>query len=371
MSNVYYTNLRSRPGRSLPKKMELLVKAAGIGDLPCKDKFTAIKIHFGELGNMAFLRHNYAARMAELLKNMGARPFLTDTNTLYSGSRSNAVDHLHTAFLNGYNAISVPHAPVIIADGLKGTDEVVIPLPEGEYCKEARIASAIAGADVLVSMTHFKGHEQAGFGGALKNVGMGGASVGGKLHMHSDSQPVIARENCIGCNVCVANCRHKAVTLDAERKAVIDYEICVGCGQCIAVCQYDAARPGKYSSTQELTAKIAEYALAVLRDKPHFHVAFIMDVSPHCDCWSMNDVPIVPDIGMLASFDPLALDQACFDLVRKAPAMPDSMANPEGKETLEGADKFTCVHPRTDGVFGLAHAEKMKLGSRTYTLIEV
>jgi len=135
MSNVYYTNLRSRPGRSLPKKMELLVKAAGIGDLPCKDKFTAIKIHFGELGNMAFLRHNYAARMAELLKQMGARPFLTDTNTLYSGSRSNAVDHLYTAFLNGYNAISVPAAPVIIADGLKGTDEVVVPLPEGEYCK--------------------------------------------------------------------------------------------------------------------------------------------------------------------------------------------------------------------------------------------
>lgn len=371
MSEVFYTNLRSSPGRSLPKKMELLVKAAGIEKLPCRDKFTAIKIHFGELGNMAFLRHNYAAGMAEVLKEMGSRPFLTDTNTLYSGSRANAVDHLRTAFLNGYNPISVPGAPVIIADGLKGTDEEVIPLPEGEYCKEARIASGIASADVLVSMTHFKGHEQAGFGGALKNIGMGCASVGGKLHLHSDSQPVIERSNCIGCRVCVNHCRHKAVTLDAEKKAVIDYAICVGCGQCVAVCQYDAARPGTYSTTQGLTAKIAEYALAVLKDKPHFHVAFIMDVSPHCDCWGTNDIPIVPDVGMLASFDPLALDQACFDMVRNAPAVPGSMADPHGEKTLEGKDKFTCVHPRTDGEFGLAHAEKLKIGSRTYTLTEV
>lgn len=144
--------------------MELLVKAAGIGDLPCKDKFTAIKIHFGELGNMAFLRHNYAARMAELLKNMGPGRFDRHQHLVqrvaFQRRRPSAY-----GFLNGYNAISVPHAPVIIADGLKGTDEVVIPLPEGEYCKEACIASAIAGADVLVSMTHFKGHEQAGFGG--------------------------------------------------------------------------------------------------------------------------------------------------------------------------------------------------------------
>jgi len=143
MSNVYYTNLRSRPGRSLPKKMELLVKAAGIGDLPCKDKFTAIKIHFGELGNMAFLRHNYAARMAELLKQMGARPFLTDTNTLYSGSRSNAVDHLYTAFLNGYNAISVPAAPVIIAGWIE---------------RDGRGGGSAAGRGVLQRGTYSLGH---------------------------------------------------------------------------------------------------------------------------------------------------------------------------------------------------------------------
>lgn len=371
MSEVFFTNFRSRPGRSLPKKMELLVKAAGIGKLDCKDKFTAIKIHFGELGNMAFLRHNYAARMAELLLQIGARPFLTDTNTLYSGSRSNAVDHLRTAYLNGYNPISVPGAPVIIADGLKGTDEAIIPIPDGEYCEEARIASGIAKADVLVTMTHFKGHEQSGFGGALKNIGMGCASVGGKLHLHSDSQPVIERANCTGCRQCVINCRHKAISLDVDRIAVIDYDLCVGCGQCVAVCQYDAARPGASSSAQGLTAKIAEYAWAALQGKEHFHVSFIMDVSPHCDCWSMNDIPIIPDIGILASFDPLSLDQACFDMVRSARAVPGSMADPESTHSHEGENKFACVHPRTDGEFGLSHAQKMKIGSRAYTLKEV
>lgn len=351
--------------------MELLVKAAGIETLDCKDKFTAIKIHFGELGNMAFLRHNYASRMAELLRQMGARTFLTDSNTLYSGSRSNAVDHLRTAYLNGYNPISVPGAPVIIADGLKGTDEVIISIPEGEYCKEALIASGIAKADVLVSMTHFKGHEQTGFGGALKNIGMGCASIAGKLHLHSDSQPVIERANCTGCRQCVINCRHSAVILDAEKIAVINYDLCVGCGQCVAVCQYDAARAGTSSSAQGLTAKIVEYAWAVLQGKAHFHVSFIMDVSPLCDCWGMNDIPIIPDIGMLASFDPLALDQACFDLVKKSPAMPGSVVNPEGTDPHTGEDKFLCVHPRTDGVYGLAHAQKMGIGSRSYTLIEI
>jgi hypothetical protein len=220
-------------------------------------------------------------------------------------------------------------------------------------------------------MTHFKGHEQSGFGGALKNIGMGCASVGGKLHLHSDSQPVIERANCTGCRQCVINCRHKAISLDVDRIAVIDYDLCVGCGQCVAVCQYDAARPGASSSAQGLTAKIAEYAWAALQGKEHFHVSFIMDVSPHCDCWSMNDIPIIPDIGMLASFDPLSLDQACFDMVRSARAVPGSMADPESTHSHEGENKFACVHPRTDGEFGLSHAQKMKIGSRAYTLKEV
>ncbi len=371
MSEVFYSNLHASPGNSLPAKFKKLIKAAGIEQMHCKDKFAAIKIHFGELGNMAFLRHNYAQRLAEVLADMGAKPFLADSNTLYSGTRSNAVDHLHTAFLNGYNAVSVPSAPVIIADGLKGTDEVSVPVPGGTYCIEAKIGAVIAKADAIISLSHFKGHEQTSFGGALKNLGMGSASVGGKLHLHSDSQPTVNRDLCVGCGQCEANCRHGAIRVALDGVAVIDKTICVGCGQCIAVCQFGAACVDSWSSARNLAAKISEYALAVVHGKPHFHVALITDVSPLCDCWGCNDVPIVPNLGMLASFDPVALDQACFDMVCKAEAIPGSAVNPDGQDSHRDQNKFHFVHPATDGLFGLEHAETIGLGSRTYTLTEI
>ena len=163
--------------------MERLLKRAGIGQLPLQDSFTAIKIHFGEPGNLAYIRPNYAARMANLLRSFGAKPFLTDCNTLYSGRRSNAVDHLQSAMENGFNPISA-QCQVIIADGVKGTDYREIPI-DGEYCPTPKIGTAIADADIIISMNHFKGHEQTGFGGALKNLGMGCASVGGKLELCS------------------------------------------------------------------------------------------------------------------------------------------------------------------------------------------
>ena len=186
-STVYFTDLRTSPGNSLPQKMKKLVRKAGIGQIDFKDKFTAIKIHFGEPGNVAYIRHNYAAALVDILKELGAKVFLTDSNTLYSGGRSNAVDHLKAAMDNGFNPISA-HADVIIADGLKGTDYKEIEL-NGEYCKAPKLGAAIADADIIISMNHFKGHEQTGFGGALKNLGMGSASVGGKLELHSSSQP--------------------------------------------------------------------------------------------------------------------------------------------------------------------------------------
>lgn len=196
-AKVYFSDLRTSPTSNLLDKMERLLKRAGIGQLPLKDSFTAIKIHFGEPGNLAYIRPNYAARMANLLRSLGAKPFLTDCNTLYSGRRSNAVDHLQSAMENGFNPISA-QCQVIIADGLKGTDYREIPI-DGEYCPAPKIGTAIADADIIISMNHFKGHEQAGFGGALKNLGMGCASVGGKLELHASSQPKVATENCIGC----------------------------------------------------------------------------------------------------------------------------------------------------------------------------
>ena len=370
-SQVFFTNLRTTPTSNLLDKMERLVRRAGIAGIDFENRFAAIKIHFGEPGNMAYLRPQYAARMAGLLRSLGAKPFLTDANTLYSGRRANAVDHLQSAMENGYNPISA-QGQVIIADGLKGIDYREIEI-DGEYCKAPKIGAAVADADIVISMTHFKGHEQTGFGGTLKNLGMGCASVGGKLELHCAAQPVVKTENCRGCNICVKHCAHDAIHLNPERKAEIDYSKCVGCGQCIALCQYDSASMGANDTSERLNYKIAEYTKAVLKDKPNFHVSFIMNVSPECDCWNHNDAAVVPDLGIAASFDPVALDKACADLVIHAPALQtvNRLTESRPHEHLEDTDKFRLMHPDTDWLAGLTHAEKIGIGNMQYELIEV
>ena len=370
-SQVFFTNLRTTPTSNLLDKMERLVRRAGIAGIDFENRFAAIKIHFGEPGNMAYLRPQYAARMAGLLRSLGAKPFLTDANTLYSGRRANAVDHLQSAMENGYNPISA-QCQVIIADGLKGIDYREIEI-DGEYCKAPKIGAAVADADIVISMTHFKGHEQTGFGGTLKNLVMGCASVGGKLELHCAAQPVVKTENCRGCNICVKHCAHDAIHLNPERKAEIDYSKCVGCGQCIALCQYDSASMGANDTSERLNYKIAEYTKAVLKDKPNFHVSFIMNVSPECDCWNHNDAAVVPDLGIAASFDPVALDKACADLVIHAPALQtvNRLTESRPHEHLEDTDKFRLMHPDTDWLAGLTHAEKIGIGNMQYELIEV
>ena len=370
-SQVFFTNLRTTPTSNLLDKMERLVRRAGIAGIDFENRFAAIKIHFGEPGNMAYLRPQYAARMAGLLRSLGAKPFLTDANTLYSGRRANAVDHLQSAMENGYNPISA-QCQVIIADGLKGIDYREIEI-DGEYCKAPKIGAAVADADIVISMTHFKGHEQTGIGGTLKNLGMGCASVGGKLELHCAAQPVVKTENCRGCNICVKHCAHDAIHLNPERKAEIDYSKCVGCGQCIALCQYDSASMGANDTSERLNYKIAEYTKAVLKDKPNFHVSFIMNVSPECDCWNHNDAAVVPDLGIAASFDPVALDKACADLVIHAPALQtvNRLTESRPHEHLEDTDKFRLMHPDTDWLAGLTHAEKIGIGNMQYELIEV
>ena len=370
-SKVYFTNLRTNPNSNLLDKMERLVKRAGIANIDFKEQFVAIKIHFGEPGNLAYIRPNYVARMANIIRSLGGKPFLTDCNTLYSGRRANAVDHLKSAMENGFNPISA-QCDVIIADGLKGTECREIRV-DGEYCKAPKIGSAVADADIIISMNHFKGHEQAGFGGALKNLGMGAASVAGKMELHGNSQPRIDLEKCRGCNICVKHCRHHAIHLNANRKAEIDYTKCVGCGQCVALCQYEGAVLGSWDTSENLNCKIAEYTKAVLLDKPNFHISFIMNVSPECDCWNHNDAAIVPDLGIAASFDPVALDKACADMVCNAPLLQTNncLSEKHPHEHLEGEDKFHLIHPDTNWQAGLVHGEKIGIGTQNYELITV
>ena len=366
-SKVYFSDLRTKPGKGLLEKLEILVKKAGIETIDFKDKFVAIKIHFGEPGNLSYIRANYAAKVVSIIKELGGKPFLTDANTLYSGSRSNAVEHLRSAEINGFASV-VTGAQCIIADGLKGTEyrEIEINLP---HCKTAKIGSAIADADIIISLNHFKGHEMTGFGGALKNIGMGAASRGGKLELHSASKPVMRKKNCVSCGVCIKSCAHNAIAFDADKKAEIDYAKCVGCGQCVAVCMYDAAQVEWDQAADTCNEKIAEYAVAVVKGKPHFHVNFIINVSPNCDCWNINDAAIAPDLGIAASFDPIALDVACANMVNAAPSLSNNVLT--DKKFEEGNDKFTCIHSNTDWKSGMRHGEKIGLGSMSYQIVQV
>lgn len=362
--------MRSTASLNLLKKLEKLVIAAGFGDMDLNRKMVALKIHFGEPGNLAFLRPNFAAKISGMVKEKGGKPYLTDCNTLYLGCRSNAPDHLDSAFANGFNPLSAG-CNVIIADGIKGTDYREIEINK-EFTKSAKIGSAVADADVIISMNHFKGHEQTGFGGALKNLGMGCASVGGKLFLHSGNPPVIFRRNCTGCGMCEENCAHDAVHVGDDNIAVIDLTKCTGCGQCIAVCQYDAARVVWGKSAEILSKKIAEYAFAAVNGKPALHINFIMNVSPDCDCWGHNDMPLVPDIGIAASTDPVALDKACADLVIASPVSPGSVIhNPDHTNGMRGEDKFKLSHPSTDWLTCLSHAEKIGFGTIDYEIIKL
>jgi len=364
---VYFTDLRAKSGSNLLDKLRRLVLYAGIKKIDFQDKFVALKMHFGEPGNLSYIRPNYVACIVKLIKECGGKPFLTDANTLYHGKRANAIDHLNTAMENGFNRITVG-CDVIIADGLKGTEYYPVPIYK-KYFQTAKIGLAIANADIIISLTHFKGHEITGFGGALKNLGMGSGSRAGKMEMHSGSKPEIRLSKCVGCGQCIKNCSQEAIHFDKNRKAEIDYQKCIGCGQCVAVCQYGAAVAGSNEANNIVHEKIVEYAYAVLKDKFHFHVSFIMNVSPYCDCWDYNDLAIVPDIGIAASFDPVALDRACLDLVNKAPAIKGSILEERGFSS--GKDKFSIIHSSADGEAGLNYAEQIGLGTQKYDLIIV
>lgn len=364
-SKVYFTDLRVGQNTNLLLKLQKLIRKAGIGEIDMSNKYVAIKIHFGEPGNLAYLRPNYAKAVADVIKELGGKPFLTDCNTLYVGRRKNALDHLDTAYENGFNPFATG-CHVIIADGLKGTDEQIVPI-DGEYVKEAKIGRAVMDADVFISLAHFKGHEATGFGGAFKNIGMGCGSRAGKMEMHSSGKPYVAQESCIGCGSCRKNCAHDAITI-TERKASIDHSRCVGCGRCIGVCPVDAVQPASDEANDVLNKKIAEYTYAVIKDKPSFHINLVMDVSPFCDCHGENDVPIVPDVGMFASFDPVALDMACADAVNRQPVIEDSYL---GEKQQHTHDHFTDTHPDTNWEVCLDHAVKLGMGSKEYELITV
>ena len=372
VSKVYFTDFRALPGTNLQKKLEKLMKKAGIENINFENKFVAIKIHFGEPGNLAYLRPNYAKTVADVAKELGVKTFLTDCNTLYVGQRKNALDHLEAAYENGFSPFSTG-CHVIIADGLKGTDDVEVPVEGGEYVKNAKIGRAIMDADVFISLNHFKGHEAAGFGGALKNIGMGCGSRAGKMEQHRSGKPSVDLEKCKKCHLCAKNCAHGAITFDNNGKANIDHNKCVGCGRCLGACNFDAIYNNNTHANELLNKKMAEYTKAVLDGRPSFHINLVLDISPYCDCHAENDLPILPDIGMFASFDPVALDQACADACNAQKPIQGSLLdnNMQSKDFEDHHDHFKNTTPQSEWKSCLEHAEKIGVGTRKYEIIKV
>ena len=370
-SKVYFTDFRVQVGTSLLMKLKKLCVAAGFKKIDMEGKFVAIKMHFGELGNMAFLRPQYAKVIADLVKEQGGIPFLTDCNTLYPGSRKHALEHLDCANLNGFNTVTTG-CQIIIGDGLRGTDETEVPVKNGEYVKSAKIGRAIMDADIVISLAHFKGHEMTGFGGALKNLGMGCGSRAGKMEQHSSGKVVVNEELCRGCRRCAKECGSGAITYE-NNKAHIDKNICKGCGRCIGACAFDAISNEQWDAGDLLDKKMAEYAQAVCQDRPTFHVNMAMDISPNCDCHGDNDTAILPNIGMFASFDPVAVDQAAVDMCLAAEPMPNSQLSDNlAKEGWKHHhDNFLDSNPNVHYKETLEHAEKIGMGSREYELVRI
>ena len=372
-SKVYFTDFRTVAfGEGLTSKLKKLIKKAGIGEIDMDGKFVAIKMHFGELGNISFLRPNYARAVSDVVKELGGKPFLTDCNTMYPGSRKNALEHLECAWENGFTPLTVG-CPIIIGDGLKGTDDIEVPVAGGQYVKNAKIGRAVMDADVFISLTHFKGHEMTGFGGAIKNIGMGCGSRAGKKEQHCSGKPHIEEALCRGCRKCQRECANDGLIFNtAAKKMHVDQDHCVGCGRCLGACNFDAIVFDNDQATELLNCRMAEYTKAVIDGRPNFHISLIVDVSPNCDCHSENDAPILPNLGMFASFDPLALDQACADACLAATPMPNSqlsdhLADPHFHDHH---DHFKNSTPESEWRTCLEHAAKIGLGSREYELID-
>jgi uncharacterized protein len=367
-AKIYFTDFRATSRESFVEKIARLCEIAGIEDVLNKGDLAAVKIHFGEKGNTAFIRPPYIRKIIKSIQKTGAMPFLTDANTLYAGSRSDSISHIKTAIDNGFSYSSMAATPLVIADGLRGNSETAIEINR-KNCSHAYIGSEIVNADALISVAHFKGHELAGFGGTLKNLGMGCASRKGKMVQHANVSPKVKKKACIGCSECINHCPAIAIHLE-DKKASIDSEKCIGCGECIIRCPQEAVQIRWGQDIPLFFEKMIEYTEGVLKNKEDksFFINIVADISPTCDCLPYNDYPIVKDIGILASKDPVAIDQASADLVNNEEALPDSILK---RNTGKGEDKIKGLYPNVDWQYQLEYAENLGLGTRDYELEKI
>lgn len=364
-AKVYFADTHSRSHEeSKMVKVARLCDTLNLKKIIKKNEPAAVKLHFGEYGNDTHLNPTLVRQVVDKITAVGGKPFLTDTTTLYSGSRHNAVDHLRTAYLNGF-APTVAGAPVVIADGLFGSNDVPVRI-NCKHFKDVHIATEIHNAPSMIVLSHFKGHQMAGFGGAVKNLAMGGASVRGKREQHA-THVSINRDDCIGCAKCVRSCPQQALSM-REHKSHVETARCIGCFECMTVCPAKAIVIDWATEMEPFMERMAEYAYGTVKGRSRrvCYINFVLNVTPDCDCVAWSDMPLVPDVGILASSDPVALDQACLDLVNKAPCLCAST-----QEKKQGQDIFTARWPHTRGTVQLRHGEAIGLGSRAYELVKL
>ncbi len=356
-SKVYFLDYQSKKNDYRKYLPELLEKV-NLRKIVKENDFTAIKLSFGEKGNLGHLKPEEVKPVVEIIKSLAANPFVTDANTIYIGERSDAVHHLQTAYFHGFREETLG-CPILIADGLRGNSfiEVEINL---KHFKKVKIAHAIHYADSIVFLTHFKGHEVTGFGGTLKNMGMGCGARAGKYEMHHSIVPEVVAENCTACGLCIKWCNASALTLlpithnplPKESKIFLDKSKCTGCGECVLTCRSQAIKLPWNESVKNCQEKIVEYAYGAVRNKNFFCVNFLQYLTKYCDCYGRKEKPLLPDIGILVSTDPVAIDQASVDLTNER----------------FGKDFFNDIFPQIDWTIQLKHAEKIGLGSRKYEI---
>jgi uncharacterized Fe-S center protein len=366
-AKVYFAPVRSQKKRSMVERCGGLLERAGLASAVDEGDLVAVKMHFGERGNTGFVHPVYVREVVARVKARGGKPFLTDANTLYRGQRANAPDHIECAIHNGFSYATVD-APIVIADGIDGREACDVPVAGGRHFESVRIGSAAVHADAMVVVTHVKGHEATGFGGALKNVGMGLGCRSAKQRMHADFRPEVTAEKCTACGRCVRWCPVSAIAIGPDRVAKVDFAACYGCGECVASCPYGAIATQWKTTPEAIQEKIVEHVAGAVSGKAGkvIYLSFVTAVSPDCDCWNFSDAPIVGDIGVLASDDPIAIDQAAYDLVTAAPGLSGSL----GEGMAAGEDKFASI-TGIDGTRAMEYGEELGLGTRDYELVEM